>query len=37
MFIKLLTIITALLVGGGVNSPPSIHKQKQPNTIKEPN
>ena len=36
MFIKLLTIITALLVGGGVNSPPTLHKQKQTNTIKEP-
>ncbi len=35
MFIKLLTLITALFVGGGVNSPPTLHKQKQTNTIKE--
>lgn len=34
MFIKLLTIITALFVGG-VKAPPSIHKQRQTNTIKE--
>lgn len=34
MFIKLLTIITALFVGGA-KSPPSIHKQRQTNTIKE--
>ena len=34
MFIKLLTIITALFVGGA-KAPPSIHKQRQPNTIKE--
>ena len=34
MFIKLLTIITACFVGGA-KSPPTLHKQKQTNTIKE--